>query len=224
MNLNALKYFALFILSIYSLNAIKIYGQNENLKLNILSKNKSQTQLKLKTTYDFVGFNIIFLKIKNNRIKSANITKLKLSGRPDNNPFRIGGEFIFGANFEGNTKVIPGFLLFMDINLSKRIAFVKLEYGNLFEAEQEQSIKFTTLGLNYKIIKSKKNNLYIHGALMAFWNSKGGGGVGGGVTWFLSLRYKYSFDYYFAFVSSLRYPIGGFKSIMISIGIQIFND
>lgn len=49
MNLNYLKYFVVFTLCFYSLNAIKVFGQIENIKFILLSENKSQTTLKLKT-------------------------------------------------------------------------------------------------------------------------------------------------------------------------------
>jgi len=162
-------------------------------------------------------------------VRSGNI-KLKENINKDiyednftNFPFRFGTEFLYGISFNSDFKSYPGFLIFVDINLSKNLAFLKLEYGNIYESDRENSTHLTSLGLNYNILKGRRNNLYLHAAGIAFWNSSSGGGIGGGVSGFLSIRYLHSFSNYFGIISSIRYPFGNFNNIALTAGIQFFT-
>lgn len=85
MNLNTLKYFLLLILSICSLSASKIYGQ-ETIKSEPLVKKNTNTELKLKTENDISVFS--FIRGENIFRKSVgvNFQKSKLVIRNSNDP------------------------------------------------------------------------------------------------------------------------------------------
>lgn len=142
-------------------------------------------------------------------------TESKESNNLKNFPFQFGAEFGIVTDF---AKAVPGVWGFLDINISKRIVFLRLEYGRLFKVDDDNNNAiYGSLGINYKIFKiNKHNNFYIHAAVFVV-GSKRGGGISG----FLSLRYLYAINKYIGLVSSIRNF--AFTAIFLSVGIQFFT-
>lgn len=214
MNLNALKYFIVLLLIIYSFSDNNSCGQ-ETKKLNPLTINLSQIKLKLKTEKDYSVFS--FGKKTSRKYNTVNRTSNNLK----HFPFGFGINVGIGMDFKQKL-ITPGIIGNFNINLSERIFFFQLEYGSFFESDLETNTSYLSLGLKYKFLKSKKNNLYLHPAIFGTWNKSGGGGVGGGFSGFLAISYLYSTTDYFGIGVSLKYPFGSFRNILLTIGFQLF--
>lgn len=161
-------------------------------------------------------------QLKSLPVQTETINILRSENNLRNIPFGLGLEAAFGGTFDSQGEVFPGFLFFIDLNLSKRIVFFKAEYGKLFFSKNKESSNYASLGLNYKITEDRKHNFYLHGGAFGIWGKSGSGGVGGGAGFFLAFRYRYSIADQVGFVTSLRYPMGSFKSIMVTAGFQFF--
>jgi len=136
-----------------------------------------------------------------------------------NIPFGLGFEGGLGGTFGTEGQVFPSVLFFMDVNLSKRVVFFKGEYGMAYFLKDEKLYNYASIGLNYKVTEDRKHNFYLHGGTFGMW---GKGGVGGGAGLFLGFRYRYTIADQVGLVTSLRYPMGNFKSVMITAGLNFF--
>jgi hypothetical protein len=135
-------------------------------------------------------------------------------------PFGLGFEGGLGGTFGTEGQVFPSVLFFMDVNLSKRVVFFKGEYGMAYFLKDEKLYNYASIGLNYKVTEDRKHNFYLHGGAFGMWVKSGGEGGGAGL--FLGFRYRYSIADQVGLVTSLRYPMGSFKSIMITAGLNFF--
>ena len=216
MNLNALKYFIVLLLTIYSLNASIFYGQ-EPLRLFHLEENNPQTKLKLKTEELYSVFSF-----GEKTSKKYNAVEHK-SNNLKHFPFGFGINVAIGIDLKQKI-LTPGIIGNFSINLSEKTFFLQLEYGSFFESELETNTSYLSLGLKYKFLKSKKNSFYLYPAIFGTWNKSGGGGIGGGFSGFLAVNYLYSTTDYFGIGASLRYPFGGFRNILFTIGFQFLTN
>jgi hypothetical protein len=137
-----------------------------------------------------------------------------------NFPFRFGAEFGTGASFENKFTLVPGVLGFLDINIYRTIAFIKLEYGRLFKFDSDDNAAaYGSLGLNYRIAKINRSRLHIHGAVAGAGNESGGS-----IFFSVSIRYLYAVDDYIGLGASLRYPFLSLNTMFLSVGIQFFTN
>lgn len=155
-----------------------------------------------------------------NTFRTEGIYLAKTDSNLQNFPFRFGLEFADGSSLDDKSKFQLGFITSIEFNLFSKICFLKLEFGRFFDSDaSEGAITFVSLGINYKIFKIKKNSFYIQPGIFAMGN-KAGGGMG----LFLSARHVLAFNKYIGLASSVKYPYGSFKAVMLTIGVQFFTD
>jgi hypothetical protein len=152
---------------------------------------------------------------------SSQSINLKLKGNNNftNFPFSFEVE-LAGGNSLNSGKFQPGFITSIELNLFKKTCFLKLEYGRFFQINSSDvASNFGSLGINYKIFKIKKNTFSIHAAVFAIGHQ-----TDGAIGAFFSIRHVLTFNKYIGLVSSLKYPFGSFKTIMLTLGIQFFTN
>ena len=187
-----------------------------NLKVNssyVFFINKDSNQFK-SNSIDVI--NRDFIKI--NTINDWNI---------DNFPFQFGLELGLSPRIISKDNFVNiGVLGSMDINLYKRLIFIKFELGRmnindnieLKGADYSRTVTYGSLGLNYKILKfGKKNSIFL---------SLGAGAVTQGEFPFLlfSLKYVYIIDRFIGVTTSIKYPFIHSNNPFIGIGFQFFNN
>ena len=155
----------------------------------------------------------------------SRITRLSSSDSSINNnekdnfehfPFRFGFEFAGGTGLTDPPMFAPGLFAFMDLDIAGKVLFLKLEYGSFYMRElTNTTATYASFGINYKVYSGKSNNFFVHIAVAGMGNN-----TGGGASAFFAVRYLHSFNKYLGLISSFRYPFGGFKSLLLTIGLQ----
>lgn len=115
---------------------------------------------------------------------------------------------------------------YIDINLFKKIFFLKVELGALVfhrlksehaVEEEPSTIIYASVGLNHAFLRIDRSRVYAHLALgtVAF---SGFGVVG-------TVKYLYKFSDTFGVSASVKYPFLSFQnSPFFTVGIQILNN
>lgn len=218
MNLNALKYFIVLLLTICSLNASNSYGQ-ENIKLNPLTTKLSHIKLKLKTEKDYSVFSSDIgkpPKYNNNLRTTNNIKKF---------PFQFGLEYGSTIRIKDKNYFDYGYWVYVNLNLYVKRIYLTSEFGVLKPNKNlGNNASYLFLGLTGIPLVYRQHKLSISFGL-SYYNSE--------TTYALafagSIDYLFSINKYLSIIGGLKFPSirkarynEYFYNPMITIGFQIF--
>lgn len=140
-----------------------------------------------------------------------------------NFPFQFGLELGTTIPRE-NEFVNVGFIGSIDINLSKRLTFLRFELGvfsinadrlTSFNEEDTEFPAYASLGINVRAISFGKSRFFTSlsmGVVTDYWFFP-----------VFALKYVYNVDRYLGLTSAIRYPFYG-KMPFITLGLQIFTN
>lgn len=157
-----------------------------------------------------VSLLIIFLFLSKS-LFAMNIKSIKSDSLPDNKqnwenfPFQFGIDGGFAIPIKGKNYVTSGFFAHLNINLYKRIIFLKLEGGkNFVNSNINFNYKgYLSIGVEWIFYKiDTKNKLGIEVGI-------GGNGAGGYLVagWKAGILYKHSFNKFWGVYSSIKIPV-----------------
>lgn len=150
-----------------------------------------------------------------NNLKVNQFSELKLNNKESF--VNYGFELMMHSEIHNYIRFTPVVFGFLDLNLYDEVYYLKNEAGMVLDFDSGRDPSFYgSSGLSINIYKPDEyNSIFFHGALITVIGKNGGG-----VSFFLSMRYLRKLSQKTAIVTSLRYPMGNLESVALTLGIQ----